>query len=114
MNPTYLRLVLHRLRAASFAVGAALCASGCARGGVAPRQSTAPTPAAHSESSGTKGLFPPHARRLEPPPGIESRAIPVGAEAPDFSLNDTHGRPFSLAAQLQHGAVVIVFYRGHW
>lgn len=33
--------------------------------------------------------------------------------APDFTLNDQDGRPFTLAS-LRGSPVVLVFYRGYW
>jgi cytochrome oxidase Cu insertion factor (SCO1/SenC/PrrC family) len=33
--------------------------------------------------------------------------------APDFTLNDQDGRPFTLSSQ--HGSrVILIFYRGYW
>lgn len=49
--------------------------------------------------------FPPHAGRATPPPGIEARAAAVGAPAPALE---------GLAAALERGPAVVVFYRGHW
>lgn len=34
--------------------------------------------------------------------------------AVDFTLPDQAGRPVTLAAELEHGPVLLVFYRGHW
>ena len=40
-------------------------------------------------------------------------AFTEGQPAPDFTLNDQDGHPWSLSAQ--HGSrVVVVFYRGYW
>ncbi len=44
-----------------------------------------------------------------PDPG---ETVALGA-APDFTLNDQHGVPVSLAA-LRGRKVVLTFYRGHW
>jgi peroxiredoxin len=49
-------------------------------------------------------------RRLFP----VDRAVRQGDAAPDFSLPDALGRPFSLAAALGKGPVVLTFYRGGW
>jgi hypothetical protein len=58
--------------------------------------------------------YPPHVFRGTPPPGIEGRAIAVGAQAPSFELPTSSGATFSLKEALSHGPVVLVFYRGHW
>jgi peroxiredoxin len=42
------------------------------------------------------------------------RALKVGDRAPDFTLPDQLGRQVTLAGQLQHGPVVLIFYRGEW
>ena len=34
--------------------------------------------------------------------------------APPFTLTAQDGRSVSLAGELAHGAVVLVFYRGYW
>lgn len=52
---------------------------------------------------------PPNPMRESPPPGIEERALPVGAAAPAFTLPASDGGRWSL-----HGPAVLVFYRGHW
>ena len=41
---------------------------------------------------------------------VEAQA---GKLAPDFTLNDAEGKPFTLASQRGH-RVVINFYRGYW
>jgi peroxiredoxin len=38
----------------------------------------------------------------------------AGQRAPEFSLIDTAGRQVTLSGLLRRGAVVLVFYRGHW
>ena len=44
-----------------------------------------------------------------------SRALDVGASAPDFRLRDvTHGRDASLSEALTQGPAVVSFYRGEW
>jgi cytochrome oxidase Cu insertion factor (SCO1/SenC/PrrC family) len=43
-----------------------------------------------------------------------STPVAVGDVAPDFTLGDQQGRPHTLSAQRGKGAVVLVFYRGHW
>jgi peroxiredoxin len=43
-----------------------------------------------------------------------ARAPKVGDRAPDFTLPDQLGRQVSLADELEHGPVVLIFYRGEW
>ena len=44
-----------------------------------------------------------------------SRALDVGAQAPDFRLRDvTHDRDASLSESLAQGPAVVSFYRGEW
>ena len=44
-----------------------------------------------------------------------SRALDVGAQAPDFRLRDvTHDRDASLSEALAQGPAVVSFYRGEW
>lgn len=38
----------------------------------------------------------------------------VGQVAPDFSVVDAEGRPFTLSACFGRGPVVLLFFRGHW
>ena len=45
---------------------------------------------------------------------LEDRALKVGDIAPDFTLPDAEGLPVSLYDTLQHNAVIISFFRGHW
>jgi peroxiredoxin len=40
--------------------------------------------------------------------------IAVGAHAPDFTLPNAVGEPVRLVERLEHGPVVVVFYRGAW
>jgi peroxiredoxin len=42
------------------------------------------------------------------------RALPVGATAPAFALQDHQGNPVSSAALLANGPLVIIFFRGRW
>jgi peroxiredoxin len=46
--------------------------------------------------------------------GIASRALHVGAVAPDFTLPDAHGKPVTLSGLLAKGPAVVTFYRGGW
>ena len=47
--------------------------------------------------------------------GIESRVLPVGAQAPSFTLEDAHTRkPVRSADLLSLGPLVINFFRGRW
>jgi len=43
-----------------------------------------------------------------------ARAPKEGKRAPDFTLPDQLGRQVSLAGELEHGPVVLIFYRGEW
>jgi peroxiredoxin len=47
--------------------------------------------------------------------GIEDRILPVGAQAPSFSLEDARtGKPVNSADLLALGPLVINFFRGRW
>lgn len=46
--------------------------------------------------------------------GIESRALRVGALAPELTLPDALGRQIRLADLWQQGPLVLIFYRGGW
>ncbi len=46
--------------------------------------------------------------------GIAKHSLKVGEKAPDFTLLDVFGKPVSLSELLQHGPVVVTFYRGEW
>ena len=46
--------------------------------------------------------------------GIEERILPVGAIAPEFSLQDSHGRLVKSADLLAVGPLVVKFFRGRW
>lgn len=46
--------------------------------------------------------------------GIVSRALKAGDLAPEFSLPDANGKLFTLSKLLDHGPVVVSFYRGSW
>ena len=52
---------------------------------------------------------PPNPGRATPPPGLEARALAVGAVAPELSLPEAGGGQW----KMQRPAV-LVFYRGHW
>ena len=43
-----------------------------------------------------------------------ARAPKEGDRAPGFTLPDQLGRRVSLAGELEHGPVVLIFYRGEW
>ncbi len=49
------------------------------------------------------------ALKHDPSPGLKA-----GQKAPDFTLTNAFGKPVTLSALLQHGPVVLVFYRGAW
>jgi peroxiredoxin len=46
--------------------------------------------------------------------GIAERAVKEGERAPDFELPNVQGKSVSLSALLEHGPVVLAFYRGGW
>jgi len=46
--------------------------------------------------------------------GIEGKILPVGATAPEFTLNDASGRPVRSADLLALGPLVLNFFRGRW
>lgn len=46
--------------------------------------------------------------------GIEERILPVGAQAPEFALNDFNGKLVRSADLLALGPLVIKFFRGRW
>lgn len=46
--------------------------------------------------------------------GIEQKTLPVGATAPEFTLNDASGRPVRSADLLALGPLVLDFFRGRW
>lgn len=46
--------------------------------------------------------------------GIEGKILPVGATAPEFTLNDASGRPVRSADLLTLGPLVLKFFRGRW
>lgn len=58
-------------------------------------------------------LVPVRSRSQQKPPEV-APAINVGMIAPDFTLEDSHGRKVSLADEVKKQPVVLVFYRGYW
>lgn len=46
--------------------------------------------------------------------GVLTHAKQVGDQAPDFSLSNARGKSVRLADQLQHGPVILTWYRGGW
>jgi hypothetical protein len=46
--------------------------------------------------------------------GLTTRVPKVGQRAPDLTLQDAAGQPVSLSGLLQHGPVVLSFFRGRW
>jgi peroxiredoxin len=46
--------------------------------------------------------------------GTVQHALQAGQPAPNFTLPDANGQPQTLASLLQHGPVVLTFYRGNW
>lgn len=47
---------------------------------------------------------------------LETRSPPMATrqQAPAFELPDHRGKMVSLAALLERGPAVVIFYRGHW
>lgn len=58
-------------------------------------------------------LVPVQARLQQKPPDVVPE-INLGMLAPDFTLEDAHGRKVSLANEVKDQPVVLVFYRGYW
>jgi hypothetical protein len=46
--------------------------------------------------------------------GIMDRVVGEGQRAPEFTLEDSQGRPTALADALASGPVVLTFFRGDW
>jgi len=46
--------------------------------------------------------------------GITDRALKEGQTAPLFELENSHGSLVSLSGLLEHGPVVITYFRGNW
>lgn len=46
--------------------------------------------------------------------GLVERALKEGQTAPNFELQDSHGRLVDLATLREQGPVVLTFFRGHW
>jgi hypothetical protein len=46
--------------------------------------------------------------------GLKDMAPKVGDRSPDFSLKDSEGALISLGSLLEHGPVVLSFFRGGW
>ena len=46
--------------------------------------------------------------------GLLETALREGAQAPDFRLEDTNGNFQELNAWLEHGPVLLQFFRGDW
>jgi peroxiredoxin len=46
--------------------------------------------------------------------GLESRILPVGAQAPEFALRDSNGKLVRSRDLLALGPLVIKFFRGRW
>lgn len=83
-----------------------------------------PAAAKPASKSTAKSAFPKAARRDSPPPGIDGRALAVGATASPFTLTSSAGTSWSLEQQLAKWGragglnskrpLVLFFYRGHW
>jgi peroxiredoxin len=46
--------------------------------------------------------------------GIEERILPVGAQAPEFALKDSNSKLVRSADLLEHGPLILKFFRGRW
>ena len=46
--------------------------------------------------------------------GIEDRILPIGAQAPEFTLKDARGKAVSSKDLLSVGPLIIKFFRGRW
>jgi len=46
--------------------------------------------------------------------GVSDHSLKAGETAPDFTLPDAHGDRVNLVDTLEHGPVVLSFYRGGW
>jgi len=46
--------------------------------------------------------------------GIEKKALPVGAQAPEFILENSAGRPVRSSDLLALGPLILTFFRGRW
>jgi peroxiredoxin len=46
--------------------------------------------------------------------GVEQRILPVGAQTPQFALNDSNGKLVRSSDLLSLGPLVIKFFRGRW
>jgi peroxiredoxin len=46
--------------------------------------------------------------------GLVEKSLKVGDKAPDFDLPNASGKAIRLSELLQHGPVVVAFYRGGW
>lgn len=57
-----------------------------------------------------------HARTIEKlkAKGIERRVLSAGGKTPAFELQDHNGRSVSSSSLLEHGRLVIIFFRGRW
>lgn len=47
-------------------------------------------------------------------PASDLTRINIGAEAPDFTLEDQDGKAVTLSSYRGKKSVVLVFYRGYW
>lgn len=55
------------------------------------------------------------AQSAEAASAVRSAPVDVGDLAPDFTLLDEEGRAHTLSNErAKQGAVVLIFYRGHW
>lgn len=76
-----------------------------------PASAEAETPPSAGEAASPAASEEPKRERFSE---IGNKAPAVGDLAPNFELPDQDGNPVSLAAALDAGPVVLVFYRGEW
>lgn len=50
----------------------------------------------------------------QPHATMRSTPVATGDTAPDFTLQDQNGRPFTLSSEWKSQPVVLIFYRGYW
>lgn len=94
---------------ACLATFAASCAKGDAGATGAPAKQATPAPAASPPTA------PPGPSEAPKPTGTPAgEQLAVGDVAPAFKLPLVTGGEFDLSAATATGAVVLVFYRGHW
>lgn len=105
---THLAYTSHMLRRPALLAALVLVAgsAACAKDTTAPASPAALEAAESPAESPAEGLVVDASPRTTP--------LAVGDAAPAFTLTDASGESFSLAAKLESGPVIAIFYRGHW